>query len=37
VGATNLFDEEFRYHDTNFQSPIIQPDRVFFARVTLAF
>jgi tetratricopeptide (TPR) repeat protein len=37
VGATNLFDEQFRYHDTNFQSPIVQPDRVFFARVTLAF
>jgi tetratricopeptide (TPR) repeat protein len=37
VGATNLLDKEFRYQDMNFQSPIIQPDRVFFARVTLAF
>ena len=37
VGATNLFDKQFRYQDMNFQSPIIQPDRVFFARVTLAF
>jgi tetratricopeptide (TPR) repeat protein/opacity protein-like surface antigen len=37
VGATNLFDKQFRYQDMNFESPIVQPDRVFFARVTLAF
>jgi tetratricopeptide (TPR) repeat protein len=37
VGATNLFDEDFRYQDMNFVSPIVQPDRVFLARVTLAF
>ncbi len=36
VGATNLFDKKFRYHDTDFTSPIFQPDRVLFARVTLA-
>jgi len=37
VGATNLFDKQFRYQDMNFESPIVQPDRVFFTRVTLAF
>jgi tetratricopeptide (TPR) repeat protein len=36
VGATNLFDKSFRYHDTDFTSPIVEPDRVVFARVTLA-
>ncbi|MGA1867265.1 MAG: TonB-dependent receptor domain-containing protein [bacterium] len=37
VGATNLFDEDFRYQETDIDNPIIQPDRTFFARVTLAF
>jgi hypothetical protein len=36
VGATNLFDEEFKYFDTDLNNPRIQPDRYFFARVTLA-
>ena len=36
VGATNLFDEEFQYFDTDRDNPRIQPDRFFFARVTLA-
>jgi Tfp pilus assembly protein PilF len=36
IGATNLFDERFRYHDTDFTNPIIEPDRTVFARVTLA-
>jgi hypothetical protein len=37
VGATNLFDKTFKYFDTDFRNPIIRPDRMFFARVTLAF
>ena len=37
VGATNLFDTEFKYQDTDPDNPIIQPERVFFARVTLSF
>ena len=37
IGVTNLFDKEFRYQDMNFESPIIQPDRVVLGRVTLAF
>ena len=37
VGVNNLFDEEFRYFDTDWQNPRIQPERFFFARVTLVF
>jgi tetratricopeptide (TPR) repeat protein len=36
VGATNLFDKEFEYADTDILNPRIQPDRFFFAKVTLA-
>jgi tetratricopeptide (TPR) repeat protein len=36
VGATNLFDEKFKFFNTDFDNPLIQPDRMFFARVTLA-
>ncbi len=37
VGVTNLFDEEFRYFDTNTDNPSIQPARAVFARVTLVW
>jgi hypothetical protein len=36
VGATNLFDEEFKHFDTDVDNPRIQPDSFFFARATLA-
>jgi hypothetical protein len=36
VGATNLFDKEFEYADTDIENPRIRPDRFIFARVTLA-
>jgi len=40
VGGKNLFDEDFRYFDTgvgnNIQNPSVQPDRMFFARLTLS-
>jgi tetratricopeptide (TPR) repeat protein len=36
VGATNLFDERFRYFEVDFDNPTIQPDRMVFARLTLA-
>jgi hypothetical protein len=36
VGATNLFDEEFQFFDSDRDNPRIIPDRFFFARVTLA-
>jgi len=36
VGASNLFDEEFEYHDTDRDNPRIHPDRFFFAKITLA-
>jgi hypothetical protein len=37
VGATNLFDKEFNFFDRDFRNPSLIPDRVLFARVTLAF
>jgi len=36
VGVKNLADKEFRYQETDFKNPTIQPSRAFFARVTLA-
>jgi hypothetical protein len=36
VGVTNLFDEHFRYQETDLRNPIIQPARSVFARLTLA-
>ena len=36
VGARNLFDKEFKYFDVDWKNPSIQPDRFFFASVTLA-
>ncbi len=36
IGAKNLFDESFQYHDTDPENPAIQPDRLFFARLTLS-
>jgi Flp pilus assembly protein TadD len=36
VGATNLFDKEFRYFEVDFDNPTIQPDRMVFARFTVA-
>jgi tetratricopeptide (TPR) repeat protein len=36
VGAKNLFDRSFRYADTDFANPAIQPARMFFARFTLS-
>ena len=36
VGVRNLFDKDFEYYDTDFDNPAIQPDRVFFATITLA-
>jgi tetratricopeptide (TPR) repeat protein len=37
VGATNLFDEEFKFFDIDAQNPVIQPTRTVFGKVTLAF
>jgi tetratricopeptide (TPR) repeat protein len=37
VGVRNLFDEEFEFADTDRDNPHIQPDRFYFATVTLAF
>jgi len=37
VGIKNLFDQEFNYYETDLNNPSIQPDRVVFGRITLAF
>lgn len=36
VGVQNLFDKSFKYFDRDFNNPIIQPDRLVFAKLTLA-
>jgi opacity protein-like surface antigen/tetratricopeptide (TPR) repeat protein len=36
LGATNLFDENFEYAETDINNPRIQPDRTFFVKITLA-
>jgi len=36
IGARNLFNTSFKYFDVNPGNPTIQPDRVFYARVTLS-
>jgi tetratricopeptide (TPR) repeat protein len=36
VGVKNLFDEEFEHFDTDRNNPRIQPDRFFFASITMA-
>ena len=41
VGATNLFDQKFKFFDRStsnatITNPTVQPDRTFFARITLA-
>jgi hypothetical protein len=36
VGATNLFDKDFNYFDTDINNPRIRPDSFFFIRATLA-
>jgi Tfp pilus assembly protein PilF/opacity protein-like surface antigen len=37
VGAKNLFDKSFNYHDIDYENPTIQPKRLIFGKVTLAF
>ena len=36
VGATNLFDEKFKFFDPDLNNASIQPDRTIFTRITLA-
>jgi tetratricopeptide (TPR) repeat protein len=36
VGASNLFDEHFKYYDTDFNNTWIHPGRMVFGKVTLA-
>ena len=36
VGVKNLFDQKFNYFNTDWRNPIIQPDRFFFFKVTIA-
>jgi len=36
-GAKNLFDESFRYYDTDPENPILQPKRMIFGKLTMVF
>jgi opacity protein-like surface antigen len=36
IGAKNLFNQSFLYYDTDRLNPAIQPDRVFYAKITLS-
>jgi len=36
VGASNLFDQQFNYFDTDFNNSRIHPGRMVFGKVTLA-
>ena len=36
VGANNLFDKQFKFYDTDIFNPTIQPQRMFYARITLS-
>jgi outer membrane receptor protein involved in Fe transport len=36
LGVANLTDKKFKYFDTDDKNPRIQPDRFFFANITLA-
>jgi tetratricopeptide (TPR) repeat protein len=36
IGATNVFDKKFRFFERDVRNPTIQPDRTFFARITMA-
>jgi tetratricopeptide (TPR) repeat protein len=37
VGVRNLFNQKFNYFNTDWNNPIIQPDRLVFFKITLAF
>ena len=37
VEAKNLFDEDFKFQDTDPASPLIQPERLILTRFTLVF
>jgi hypothetical protein len=37
VGATNLFDEDFSYFETDLNNASIQPERMMFAKLTLVW
>lgn len=36
VGASNIFDEQFQYYDTDFNNPRIHQGRMVFGKLTLA-
>ena len=36
VGATNVFDQNFRFFERDLKNPSIQPDRMFYGKITLA-
>jgi len=37
VGAKNMFDNDFKFQDTDPANPVIAPDQFIFARITLSY
>ena len=37
IEVKNLFDEEFKFQDMEFRNPVISPERLILARLTLSF
>jgi outer membrane receptor protein involved in Fe transport len=37
LAAKNLFDEDFKFQDTNPRNPQIWPDRLIFGKITFSF
>jgi hypothetical protein len=36
IGATNVLDKDFKFFDRDLNNPSIQPDRMFYGKITLA-
>jgi hypothetical protein len=36
LGAKNLFDQQFKYQDTDVNNPTVQPTRTFFAKINIS-
>ena len=36
IGAKNLFNQSFKFYDTDESNPSVQPSRMFFAKINLS-
>lgn len=35
-GVKNLFDRKFRYYDTDYNNPAVQPTRTLYAKINIS-